>query len=143
MGDFVELLRLLTGTGDAVIPWLIIALASYTAYKLIPYTIEWLKARAEAEQERIKAEKGMIEQEAQRNEILRNNNVVIENCTQTMKMTESYLKAQKTEIIKAMDNHEELSAERISHLQTVLNRNGEQIGKIRGDVGILLDRKDG
>ena len=143
MGDFVELLRLLTGTGDAVIPWLIIALVSYTVYKLIPYTIEWLKARAEAEQERIKAEKGMIEQEAQRNEILRNNNVVIENCTQTMKMTESYLKAQKTEIIKAMDNHEELSAERISHLQTVLNRNGEQIGKIRGDVGILLDRKDG
>lgn len=143
MGDFVELLRFLQGAGDAVIPWSLFALALYAAYKLIPYIIDWLKARADAEKERVKAEKGLVEQEAQRNEILRNNNVVIENCTQTMRMTENYFKSHNKEVLKAIASHEEMSEERERHLQAVLNKNSETLSKVYSNTGILLDRKDG
>ena len=64
-----------------------------------------------------------------------------------MKMIENYMKGQNQEVLAAIneviagiDKHESMSAEREQHLQTVLNKNSTEIGKVRGDVGILLDR---
>lgn len=133
MNDFVELLRFLTGTGAAVIPWLAVGGVIWLFITFSPDVKTWLKAKADSEKQR-------AARAAEQNEILRNNNAVIENCTQTMKMIENYSKSQNKDLLAAMDNHENLSAERIAHIQTALNKNVAEIGKVRGDVGILLDR---
>lgn len=133
MNDFVELLRFLTGTGAAVIPWLAVGSVIWLFITFSPDVKTWLKAKADSEKQR-------AARAAEQNEILRNNNAVIENCTQTMKMIENYSKSQNKDLLATMDNHENLSAERIAHIQTVLNKNAAEIGKVRGDVGILLDR---
>lgn len=133
MNDFVELLRFLTGTGAAVIPWLAVGGVIWLFITFSPDVKTWLKAKADCEKQR-------VARAAEQNEILRNNNAVIENCTQTMKMIENYSKSQNKDLLAAMDNHENLSAERIAHIQTVLNKNAAEIVKVRGDVAILLDR---
>lgn len=140
MSDFTDLLRFLIEVGAAAIPWILTALGIWACISFSPDIKSWLKSRSESERKR-------AERAAEQNEILRNNNAVIENCTQTMKMIENYMKGQNQEVLAAIneviagiDKHESMSAEREQHLQTVLNKNSTEIGKVRGDVGILLDR---
>ena len=140
MGDFTELLKFLMGAGAAVIPWVLTVLGIWAVVTFSPDVKSWLKARSDGEKQR-------AARAAEQNEILRNNNAVIENCTQTMKMIENYMKGQNQELLAALgdvrsdiDKHESMSAEREQHLQTVLNRNSSEIGKVRGDIGVLLDR---
>lgn len=140
MSEFIELMRFLEGTGTAVIPWLVVSLVTYLVYKCYPYLIDWIKARSLAQREIAKAQTELSKREAERNEIMRNNNVVIENCTQTMKITTEYIKDTESRYLARLETHEGLSEERMTRLQAVLNRNAQEIGKIRGDIGILLDR---
>lgn len=133
MSEFIDLLKFLTATGDAVIPWLALGSILYAAYKLIPYIMDWFKSRVESQRE-------MAEREAERNEILRNTNAVVENNTQTIKAMQEFIKDNENRYLSSLDAHEKMSAEREKHLQVVINRNNEGITMLNSKMDVLLDR---
>lgn len=133
MNEFLDLLRFVYDAGAAVIPWLLLALAAYLALKTWPYVITWLQARTDAQ-------KDIAEREAERNEILRNNSAVIRNNTETMSMIKRFVEDAEQRQCAAVERHEQLSAERFGRMQSAIDRNGAELGKVCGDVGILLDR---
>lgn len=135
MDDFLQLIQFLYNAGAAVIPWLVLAIFVVVLFKLTPSIIAWINSRTDAQQ-------NMAVREAERNEILRHNNVVITNCSETISMIKTFVEDRDEKVLSAVDHHELMSEERIAHLQKVLDRNSSEIGKLRGDTGILLDRNN-
>lgn len=133
MVDFITVTKFLSDGGAAVIPWALLALVLFYALKSYPYFIEWVKTRGDAA-------KAVADREAERNEILRNNNTVISNCTETMKMLQAYMERATSERNAALAQHEQLSAERYEHLEATTSKIAGEMGKVRGDLGILKDR---
>lgn len=133
MKEFTDLLRFLYEAGAAVIPWLLLALAALLTVKTWPHFIEWLKAKT-------KAQGDMATREAERNEIMRNCNVVIGNCTETMTMIRDYMERNAYRATAEMERHEELSAERFGHMQQSIDRIGGDVAEIKSRAGIMLDR---
>lgn len=133
MKEFTDLLRFLYEAGAAVIPWLLLALAALLTVKTWPHFIDWLKAKT-------KAQGDMATREAERNEIMRNCNVVITNCTEMMSLTRDYMERNAYRATAEMNRHEELSAERFGHVQASIDRIGEDVAEIKNSAGIMLDR---
>ena len=133
MKDFTDLLRFLYESGTAVIPWLALAFTVFLTVKTWPHFIDWLKAKT-------KAQKDAITLDAERNEITRNCNVVIGNCTETMTMIRDYMERNAYRATAEMERHEELSAERFAQMQNSIDRIGEDVGDIKERAGIMLDR---
>lgn len=133
MGELLDLLEFLYEAGAAVIPWLVLAMAAYMMVKAWPHVSDWIQARAKAQQ-------AVVEREAERNEIMRNNNIVIENCNETMGMIKRFMERTDREQCNAIEHHEQLSAERIERIQERVDTIASEQGKLRGDIGILMDR---
>jgi hypothetical protein len=133
MKEFTELLQFLYEAGAAVIPWLALALFALLTVKTWPHFIEWMKAKTEAQSD-------MATQAAEHNEILRNCNVVIGNCTETMTMIRDYMERNAYRATAEMERHEELSAERFGHMQQSIDRIGGDVAEIKSRAGIMLDR---
>lgn len=133
MKELTELLRFLYEAGASVIPWLALALVVALVLKTWPHFTEWLKAKT-------KAQGDMATREAERNEIMRNCNVVIGNCTETMTMIRDYMERNAYRATAEMERHEELSAERFAQMQSSIDRIGEDVGDIKERAGIMLDR---
>ena len=133
MKDFTNLLQFLYEAGVAVIPWLVLAVIVALIFKTWPHFIEWLKAKTEAQGD-------MAAREAERNEIMRNCNVVITNCTEMMSLTRDYMERNAYRATAEMERHEELSAERFAQMQNSIDRIGEDVGDIKERAGIMLDR---
>ena len=131
--DMLDLLRFLYEAGSAVIPWLLVSIATLLVTKSWPHFVEYIAARTEAQHE-------VAEREAERNEIMRNNSAVIRNNTETISMMQRFMENRDNESNRAIEHHEAMSAERIDRMREVIDGNREEIGKLRGDVGILLDR---
>ena len=133
MGDFLELIQFLSSAGSAVIPWLLAALATYCVLQAWPHIVEWIKVRTKAQQD-------VAAREAERNEIMRNNNLVIANCNETMAMLKRFMESSELEQCNAIEHHEQLSAERMERIQKGVDDVNGEICKVRGDIGILIDR---
>lgn len=129
MSDLTELLRFLHGAGSSIIPWLVIALMVYFVIYLKPYIIEYLKAQSNAK-------KALAQKEGERNEIIRNCSATIEACTAVLEMA----KADKRAVIDKVNEHEAMSAERMEHIQTVVNQCRDEILKTRGDIHAINAR---
>lgn len=129
MSDLTELLRFLHGAGSSIIPWLVIALMVYFVIYLKPYIIEYLKAQSNAK-------KALAQKEGERNEIIRNCSATIEACTAVLEMA----KADKRAVIDKVNEHEAMSAERMEHIQTVVNQCRDEILKTRGDINAINAR---
>ena len=133
MSEFTDLLKFLYEAGAAVIPWLALALFALLTVKTWPHFIEWMKAKTEAQSD-------MATREAERNEIMRNCNVVITNCTEMMSLTRDYMERNAYRATAEMERHEELSAERFGHMQDSIDRIGADVADIKNQAGIMLDR---
>ena len=129
MSDLTELLRFLHGAGSSIIPWLVIALMVYFVIYLKPYIIEYLKAQSNAK-------KALAQKEGERNEIIRNCSATIEACTAVLEMA----KADKLAVIDKVNEHEAMSAERMEHIQIVVNQCRDEILKTRGDIHAINAR---
>ena len=129
MSDLTELLRFLHGAGSSIIPWLVIALMVYFVIYLKPYIIEHLKAQSNAK-------KALAQKEGERNEIIRNCSATIEACTAVLEM----VKADKRAVIDKVNEHEAMSAERMEHIQTVVDQCRDEILKTRGDIHAINAR---
>lgn len=133
MTELTDFLRFVTNAGSAVIPWLLLSLATLLVIKSWPHFVEYIAARTEAQHQ-------VAEREAERNEIMRNNSAVIRNNTETISMMQRFMEDRDNESNRAIEHHEAMSAERIDRMREVIDGNRTEIGKLRGDVGILLDR---
>lgn len=133
MSELMELLRFCTETGNAVIPWAVFALGVYFTVQTMPHVLEWLRTRTEAQ-------RTVAARESERNEIMRNSNAVIENCTETMKMLKVFMESETGAAVRAVDHHESLSMERFDRLQQKADENSTELNRLRSDTGILLDR---
>ena len=133
MKEFTDLLKFLYEAGGAVIPWVLLVLLVFLTVKAWPYFIDWIKAKT-------KAQGDLATREAERNEIMRNCNVVINNCTEMMSLTRDYMERNAYRATAEMERHEELSAERFARMQTSIDRIGEDVGSIKNQAGIMLDR---
>lgn len=123
MGEFTELLRFLYGAGTSIIPWILVGLLIWLVVNLKPHVVSYLKAKEEAKQ--VYAEK-----EGERNEIIRNCSATIEACTTVLEMA----KSDRTKVMEHIDEHENMSKERMEHIQTVVNQCRDEIIKARGDL---------
>lgn len=123
MGEFTELLRFLYGAGTSIIPWILVGLLIWLVVNLKPHVVSYLKAKEEAKQ--VYAEK-----EGERNEIIRNCSATIEACTTVLEMA----KSDRMKVIERIDEHENMSKERMEHIQTVVNQCRDEIIKARGDL---------
>lgn len=123
MGEFTELLRFLYGAGTSIIPWILVGLLIWLVVNLKPHVVSYLKAKEEAKQ--VYAEK-----EGERNEIIRNCSATIEACTTVLEMA----KSDRMKVIEHIDEHENMSKERMEHIQTVVNQCRDEIIKARGDL---------
>ena len=133
MAELIDFLRFVTNAGSAVIPWLLVSLATFLVTKSWPHLAEYIAARTEAQHD-------VAEREAERNEIMRNNSAVIQNNTETISMMQRFMENRDNESNRAIEHHEAMSAERIDRMREVIDVNREEIGKLRGVAGILLDR---
>lgn len=151
MSDFLELLKFFSATGEVAIMWVFICLFVLGCIKIVPHVAEYFKNKAEAQKEIAKYEiehmKEMERREGERNEILKNSNYVIDNNsqalhqnTQTIKGFQEFIHNTENKYLAALSAHEEMSAEREQHLQTVLNKNSDKIDGINSKVEVLLDR---
>lgn len=144
MGDFLEILKFFSVTGEVAIIWVLIALFALACLKIVPEVANYFKERAKAQKEiaarEVEHMKELERREAERNEIMRNTNIVIQNNTESQKVIHEYIKDKEDRYIAALDAHEKMSAEREQHLQTVLNKNSDKIDGINSKVEILLDR---
>lgn len=131
MNDFTELLKFLHGAGASIIPWLLVGLIVWFAMYIRPYLISYLKATSEAK-------KLAAQKEGERNEIIRNCSATIEACTTVLEMA----KADREMVIDHIDKHETMSAERMEHIQTVVNQCRDEILRARGDMKSVCAQLD-
>lgn len=129
MEEAIRIADWINSGGITALMCLILAVFGILAYKLYPDIKEYIS-------ERTQAAKATAEREAERNEIIRNCNATIEACTEALKMIGNDRKI----IVEQINTHEQLSRERIDHIQTVVNQCRDEIGKARGDIGVVMDR---
>lgn len=131
MSDFTDLLKFLHGAGASVIPWILVVLAIWLIIYIRPHLAAYLKSLSDAKIMQAK-------HDGERNEIIRNCSATIEACTAVLEMA----KADRQTVIEHIDIHEEMSAERMNHIQAVVNQCRDEILKTRGDLSAINARLD-
>lgn len=126
MSEVTEFLKFLHGAGASIIPWLIVAMIIWLIIYLRPYFCDYLKAQKDAKI-------ALARNEGERNEIIRNCTATIEACTAVLDMA----KRDRSRVIEHIDKHEQLSVERMEHIQTVVNQCRDEILKARGDMSAI------
>lgn len=131
MSEITEFLKFLHGAGASVIPWLVVGISCWLIVYLRPYFCDYLKAQKESKILQAK-------HEGERNEIIRNCTATIEACTAVLEMS----KRDRSRVIDHIDKHEEVSAERMEHIQLVVNQCRDEVLKARGDIEALRAKMD-
>lgn len=85
---------------------------------------------------RVEANRAKVKSDAVMAELVRNNTAALQNNTEML----SILKTERHEMAALLENHETLSAERIAHLQTVVNRIDSTVRDNHNDITLIADR---
>lgn len=120
MDEFTELLKFLHGAGVSVIPWICLGIAIWLVVQLQPHVATYLKNQSAAKLDQAK-------HDGERNEIIRNCSATIEACTAVLEMIQS----DRDELKVHLDKHEELSNERMCHIQDVVNQCRDELYNAR------------
>lgn len=131
MDEITEFLKFLHGAGASIIPWLVVVMLVWLVVYLRPYFCDYLKGQKEAKLLQAK-------HEGERNEIIRNCTATIEACTAVLDMA----KRDRSRVIEHIDKHEQLSVERMEHIQTVVNQCRDEVLKARGDMEAIKAKLD-
>lgn len=75
---------------------------------------------------------------ASHNEILKNNIAVLENAIDALEEA----KRDRQFIINAVEMHEKMNAERMAHIQEVINRIDKTVSENKKNISIITDRID-
>lgn len=130
MEEVFNAARLLHDTPD-IFPWVVLAVVLLILYKeralIRDFFLSAIQARVDS-----------ANYQAQNNEIIRNNTAALENNTAVLEM----IKKDRDLMLKELELHEQMSAERMSHIQTVINRVDETVRDNRQDIVLVKDRDD-
>lgn len=131
MSELTDFLKFLHGAGSSIIPWLLISMAIYLLVYLRPHFVSFMKTQSEAK-------KMLAQKEGERNEVIRNCSATIEACTAVLEMA----KQDRQLVIDHLDKHEAMSAERMEHIQVVVNQCRDEVLKARGDMKTICAQLD-
>lgn len=130
MSEAIELAELMHMT-PGLFPWVVLAIVLFFVYKERS-TIKNLI------QSRIDANKNIEKHNTIIDELIRNNTAALENNTAVLKAFEGNRDMTRNLI----ESHEEMSKERVQHLQTVMNRLDKTLTKNNNILGLLEDRTE-
>ena len=112
-----------------LLPWVVFAVFIVIAIAQHKRIFAYFDARIEAQKAKVKSDAVMAE-------LVRNNTAALQNNTEML----SILKTERHEMAALLENHETLSAERIAHLQTVVNRIDGTVRDNHNDITLIADR---
>ena len=130
MGEALDIARLIHDTPD-ILPWVVFAVILAVLYKernlVRDFFLSAIQARVDA-----------ANFQAQNNEIIRNNTAALENNTAVLEM----IKKDRELLLRQLEAHEEMSKERMQHIQAVVNRVDDVVRDNRQDIILVKDRKE-
>ena len=116
-------------TQPDLLGWVIFTLACVVVIAQHKRILAYFDARIEAQRDRVKADAVMAE-------LVRNNTAALQNNTEML----SILRTERHEMAALLENHETMSAERLSHVQTVVNRIDQTVRENHSDITLIADR---
>lgn len=128
MGESLEIARVLRETPD-LFPWVLMAVVLLIAYKQRDLISDYFRARVDYW-------KSMKDVNATLPEVIRNNTAAMNLCTEAFRDW----KNDRGENRRMLQYHEEASAERMQHLQEVLNRVDATVTSNSRNIGLIEDR---
>lgn len=128
MGESLEIARVLRDTPD-LFPWVLMAVVLLIAYKQRDLISDYFRARVDYW-------KSMKDVNATLPEVIRNNTAAMNLCTEAFRDW----KNDRGENRRMLQYHEEASAERMQHLQEVLNRVDATVMSNSRNIGLIEDR---
>ena len=128
MGESLEIARVLRETPD-LFPWVLMAVVLLIAYKQRDLISDYFRARVDYW-------KSMKDVNATLPEVIRNNTAAMNLCTEAFRDW----KNDRGENRRMLQYHEEASAERMQHLQEVLNRVDATVTNNSRNIGLIEDR---
>lgn len=130
MNEAIDMAQLLHDTPD-LFPWVVLAIVIFVLYRERT-TIK------ELFQSIIQSRKDTTVFHAQQNELIRNNTAALENNTAML----SILQQERYDMVSLLEHHDQMSSERIAHVQTVVNRIDDTVSKNKENIAIVVDRTD-
>ena len=128
MQDGIEIARLLHDTPD-LFPWVLLAVVLLIAYKQRDLIGDYFRARVDYW-------KSMKDVNATLPEVIRNNTTAMTLCTEAFRDW----KNDRGENRRMLQYHEQASAERMQHIQEVVNRIDETVASNSRGIGLIEDR---
>lgn len=130
MNEAIDMAKLLHDTPD-LFPWVVLAIVIFVLYRERT-TIK------ELFQSIIQSRKDTTIFHAQQNELIRNNTAALNNNTAML----SILQQERNDMVSLLEHHDQMSSERIAHVQTVVNRIDDTVSKNKENIAIVVDRTD-
>lgn len=128
MGDVIDMAERMYMQPD-LLGWVIFILACVVIIAQHKRILAYFDARIEAQRDRVKSDAVMAE-------LVRNNTAALQNNTEML----SILRTERHEMAALLENHETMSAERLSHVQTVVNRIDQTVRENHSDITLIADR---
>lgn len=112
-----------------ILPWVILVICVFVIWRCRKYIADWFQTS-------INEKKENAVYHAQQNELIRNNTAALNNNTAALEMVQRDRELM-TDLLK---NHEQMSKERIEHIQTVVNRIDTTVTENARNITIIEDR---
>ena len=128
MSEPVEIAQLLRDTPD-LFPWVLLAVTLLFGYKQREIITEYVRAR-------IDYWRSMKDVNATLPEVIRNNTAAMQLCTEAFRDW----KNDRGENRRMLEHHEQASAERMQHIQEVVNRIDATVTQNSKGITLLEDR---
>ena len=130
MSEPIEIGKLLRDSPD-LFPWVLLAVVLVIAYKQRGLISEYVRAR-------IDYWRSMKDVNATLPEVIRNNTAAMNLCTEAFRDW----KSDRGENRRMLEYHEAASAERMQHIQEVVNRIDRTVTENSRQIGLIEDRTD-
>lgn len=130
MSEPIEIGKLLRDSPD-LFPWVLLAVVLVIAYKQRDIISDYVTAR-------IDYWRSMKDVNATLPEVIRNNTAAMNLCTEAFRDW----KSDRGENRRMLEYHEAASAERMQHIQEVVNRIDRTVTENSRQIGLIEDRTD-
>jgi len=130
VNEAIDMAQLLHDTPD-LFPWVVLAIVIFVLYRERTTITELFQSI-------IQSRKDTTVFHAQQNELVRNNTAALENNTAML----SILQQERYDMVSLLEYHDQMSSERIAHVQTVVDRIDDTVSKNKENIAIVVDRTD-
>lgn len=149
MGDVMTFADAMRRAPD-LFPWVCLALVLVFVYTQRNRIVEYFDARIDAHRARSKSDAVMEELVRMNTATVENVKSALENSTAALENNSaafnnntamlSILQQERRDMVTLLESHEQLSGERIAHVQTVVNRIDETVRQNNNEISLISDR---